>query len=124
MRTVNGSGDQELANSCAVSLKEAKRVFLEGPLHIDNLFENVLLTKRILAQQKNQICPIDDRTANMVNHSETQSEGVIVRTIDHVASMVAFWLKAAENRPGRSSLKSQMWDLWDACVRPSIRETF
>lgn len=33
----------------------------------------------------------------MINHSGTQSEGVTVHTIDHVASKGPYWLKASGN---------------------------
>lgn len=39
-------------------------------------------------KQKNKVRPIDFYKASMVNHLVTQSEGVAVRIVDHVASML------------------------------------
>lgn len=87
---------------------------LERPLNIDNLLEDFLLAKRFPVQQKNKVRQIDDYKANMVNRSVTaQSEGIILRTIDHVAPTVTCSLKAVENRPGRS----KCWDVSDACQK-------
>eukprot|EP00438_Fugacium_kawagutii_P007317 Skav235711 [mRNA] locus=scaffold280:474141:480364:- [translate_table: standard] len=73
-----------------------------------------LLTKRFPVRQKNKIRPIDDYKANMVNQSVTQTEGVSTHTIDHIASMVACWLKASSGQTGRSKLVAKCWDLSDA----------
>lgn len=48
------------------------------------------------------------------NHSVTQSESVTVHTIDRVASMVAYWLKASKDKPGRSDIAARCWNLSDA----------
>eukprot|EP00438_Fugacium_kawagutii_P031568 Skav201075 [mRNA] locus=scaffold5595:979:2202:- [translate_table: standard] len=73
-----------------------------------------LLTKRFPVRQKNKIRPIDDYKANMVNQSVTQTEGVTIHTIDHIASMVSYWLRASSSLNGRAELVAKCWDLSDA----------
>lgn len=100
LRTVTSSGDLKLDQS----LWEVKG-FLEGLLDIQDLPVRALLTKRFPVKQKNKVRPIDDYKAKMVNQSVTQTEGVTVRTIDHVASMVARWLKDSKDMANHSDLR-------------------
>lgn len=97
-----------------VNTKEVKKGFLEGPVQLEDLPRGPLLTKRFPVRQKNKVRPIDDYKANMVNHSVTESEGVTVHTIDHVASMVSYWLRIRESHPTRTDLCAKCWDLSDA----------
>eukprot|EP00435_Cladocopium_sp_Y103_P070288 s2538_g35.t1 len=115
LRTVTSSGDGELDSSLwEATRKEVKKGFLEGLLNVAELPVGFLLTKRFPVKQKNKVRPIDDYKANMGNQSATQTEGVTVHTIDHVASMVAYLLKASKGRPSRSELRAKCWDLSDA----------
>eukprot|EP00438_Fugacium_kawagutii_P011802 Skav227977 [mRNA] locus=scaffold1165:12397:13688:+ [translate_table: standard] len=57
-----------------------------------------------LKKQKNKIRPIDDYKANMV---------VTIHAIDHIASMVAYWLRASSSLNGRAELVAKCWDLSD-----------
>lgn len=68
-------------------------------------------TKTVPVKQKIKVRPIDSYKANMVNQSVTQSEDVIVRAVDHVASMIVYWLKAGRKKPSRLDLKGTCWDL-------------
>eukprot|EP00438_Fugacium_kawagutii_P007883 Skav213958 [mRNA] locus=scaffold1979:307938:309152:- [translate_table: standard] len=115
LRTVCSSGEEELDQGLwDATLKEVTKGFLEGPVEVDSLPADSLLTKRFPVRQKNKIRPIDDYKANMVNQSVTQTEGVSIHTIDHIASMLAYWLKASSNQEGRSKLVAKCWDLSDA----------
>ena len=112
LRTVVSSGSNKLdIGLWEVTQKEVKKGFLEGPIDPSTLPEGSLLTKRFPVKQKNKVRPIDDYKANMVNQSVTQTEGVTVHTIDHVASMVAYWLKAGKHLPGRTKISAKCWDL-------------
>ena len=44
-------------------------------------------------RQKNKVCPIEDYKASLVNFAITQSEGVTIHTIDHMAAMMACWMR-------------------------------
>lgn len=115
LSTVTSSGSGELDQGLwEATVKEVNKGFLEGPLNKDEIPADCLLTKRFPVQQKNKVRPIDDYKANMVNQSVTQTEGVTVHTIDHIASMLAYWLKASEVKQGRSELQAKCWDLSDA----------
>lgn len=115
LKTVASSGDQDLDEGLWASTdKEVQKGFLEGPVDPSALPEGSLLTKRFPVKQKNKVRPIDDYKANMVNHSVTQTEGVTVHTIDHVAAMVAYWLKAGADKPDRTHIRAKCWDLSDA----------
>lgn len=63
-----------------------------------SFFDSRGLASGRLLRQKTKVRPIDDYKANMATHLATQSEGVAVHTIDHVASIVAYWLKASKDR--------------------------
>ena len=58
-------------------------------------------------KQKNKVRPIDDYTASLVN------EGVTIHTIDHIASMLAFWMRSGSLSAG-DGLVAKCWDLSDA----------
>eukprot|EP00438_Fugacium_kawagutii_P016271 Skav232599 [mRNA] locus=scaffold2282:11506:13323:+ [translate_table: standard] len=115
LKTVSSSGEEELGRGLwEATLKEVSKGFLEGPVELESMPSDSLLTKRFPVRQKNKIRPIDDYKANMVNQSVTQIEGVTIHTIDHTASMVAYWLRASSALPGRSQLVAKCWDLSDA----------
>ena len=57
--------------------------------------------------------PIDDYKASLVNFAVTQNEGVIIHTIDHIASMIAFWMKSG-SLSVKDGLVAKCWDLSDA----------
>lgn len=69
--------------------KEVSKGFLIGPISEDALLQGATLTRRFPVRQKNKIRPI----ASMVNASVTQIEGVTVYTIDHIAAMIALWMR-------------------------------
>lgn len=50
----------------------------------------------------------------MTTRRRAQTEGITVRAIDHVASMVAYWLKASKGMANRSELQAKCWGLLDA----------
>eukprot|EP00438_Fugacium_kawagutii_P024944 Skav213201 [mRNA] locus=scaffold2826:375883:385109:- [translate_table: standard] len=115
LKTVSSSGEEELDRGLwEATLKEVGKGFLEGPVEPASMPPESLLTKRFPVRQKNKIRPIDDYKANMVNQSVTQTEGVTIHTIDHIASMVAYWLRASSSLDGRAELVAKCWDLSDA----------
>ena len=64
-------------------------------------------------KQKKKVRPIDDYKASLVNFAVTQNEGVTIHTIDHIASMLAFWMKSGSLSVG-DGLVAKCWDLSDA----------
>ena len=65
-------------------------------------------------KQKNKVRPIDDDyKASLVNYAVTQNEGVTIHTIDHIASMLAFWMRSGSLSPD-DGLVAKCWDLSDA----------
>eukprot|EP00438_Fugacium_kawagutii_P017954 Skav227888 [mRNA] locus=scaffold3865:39733:41610:- [translate_table: standard] len=116
LKTVGSSGEDELGRGLwEATLKEVSKGFLESPVEPESMPPDSLLTKRCPVRQKNKIRPIDDYKANMVNQSVTQTEGVTIHTIDHIASMVAYWLRGSSALSGRSELVAKCWDFSDAC---------
>ena len=71
------------------------------------------LTKRFPAKQKNKVRPIDDYKASLVIFAVTQNEGVTIHTIDHIASMIAFWMRSG-SLSAKDGLVAKCWDLSDA----------
>ena len=64
-------------------------------------------------KQKNKVRPIDDYKASLVNFAITQNEGVTIHTIDHIASMLAFWMRSG-SLSSEDGLVAKCWDLSDA----------
>lgn len=50
----------------------------------------------------------------IVNQFVTQSEEVKMRTIDHIVSMVAYWLRASQGKSDRSDIRAKRRDFSDA----------
>eukprot|EP00435_Cladocopium_sp_Y103_P060970 s205_g22.t1 len=115
LQTVSSSGDDELDRGLmAATLKEKSKGFLDGPIGLDTLPEGATLTRRFAVKQKNKVRPIDNYKASMVNSSVTQTEGVTVHTVDHIAAMVALWMRLSSSADGDRGLKAKCWDLSDA----------
>lgn len=66
-------------------------------MNFPDLLEGALPTKHYFVQRKNKIRPKDDHKANIVNHSDPLW-GATIHAIDHVASMLAEWLKASKDK--------------------------
>ena len=71
------------------TVKEVEKGFIEGPVERESLPAGSTLTKRFPVKQKNKVRPIDDYKASLVNYAVTQTEGVTIHTIDHIAAMTA-----------------------------------
>ena len=95
LESVQSSGDKEIDLSLlATTLKEVEKGFVQGPINKEELPAGSTLTgKRFPVKQKNKVRPIDDYKASLVNFAVTQNEGVTIHTIDHIASMIAFWMR-------------------------------
>ena len=115
LRSVASSGDPELdAGLLEATQKEVNKGFLVGPISPDALPQGATLTRRFAVRQKNKIRPIDDYRASMVNASVTQTEGVSVHTVDHIAGMIALWMRLSSPQRVVAGLKAKCWDLSDA----------
>ncbi len=86
---------------------------LKGPINEEELPAGSTLTKRFPVKQKNKVRPIDDYKASLVNFAVTENEGVTIHTIDHIASMLAFWMRSGSVSVG-DGLVAKCWDLSDA----------
>ncbi len=95
------------------TLKEVEKGFIQGPIKKEELPAGATLRKRFPVKQKNNVRPIDDYKASLVNFAVTQNEGVTIHTIDHIASMIAFWMKRGSLR-AKDGLVAKCWDLSDA----------
>ena len=108
------SGDRETDLSLfAATMKEVEKGFIKGPTNKEELLAGSTLTKRFPVKQQNKVRPIDDCKASLVNFAVTQNEGVTIHTIDHIASMLAFWMKGGSLSVG-DGLVAKCWDLSDA----------
>ena len=111
---MQSSGDHDLdVGLYEATLKEVEKGFLEGPIHPSSLPLGSTLTKRFPVKQKNKVRPIDDYKASLVNFAVTQSEGVTIHTIDHIASMTALWMRSG-SLISDDPLVAKCWDLSDA----------
>ena len=70
------------------------------------------ITRRFGVQQKGKLRPIDDYKASMVNSSVTQTEGVSVHSVDHIAAMVSSRMRQLRDaRASSRELQGKCWDL-------------
>ena len=114
IESLQSSGDHELdVGLYEATLKEVEKGFLEGPICPASLPLGSTLTKRFPVKQKNKVRPIDDYKASLVNFAVTQSEGVTIHTIDHIASMTACWMRSG-SLSSDDPLVAKCWDLSDA----------
>ena len=114
LESVQSSGDKEIDLSLlATTLKEVEKGFIQGPINKEELPAGSTLTKRFPVKQKNKVRPIDDYKASLVNFAVTQNEGVTIHTIDHIASMIAFWMRSG-SLGAKDGLVAKCWDLSDA----------
>jgi len=112
--TVQSSGDLETDNSLfEATVKEVEKGFMEGPVEKGSLPAGSTLTKRFPVKQKNKVRPIDDYKASLVNFAVTQTEGVTIHTIDHIAAMISWWMRRGSLSPD-DGLVAKCWDLSDA----------
>eukprot|EP00435_Cladocopium_sp_Y103_P000415 s4522_g1.t1 len=115
LRAVGSSGDPELDQGLMeANLKEVNKGFILGPVSEAELPAGATLTRRFAVRQKNKIRPIDDYRASLVNSSVTQTEGVTVHAIDHIAAMIALWMRASVGSKKVGGLTAKCWDLSDA----------
>ena len=114
IESLQSSGDHDLdVGLYEATLKEVEKGFLEGPIHPSSLPLGSTLTKRFPVKQKNKVRPIDDYKASLVNFAVTQSEGVTIHNIDHIASMTALWMRSG-SLISNDPLVAKCWDLSDA----------
>ena len=93
LESVQSSGDKETDLSLfAATMKEVEKGFIKGPISEEELLAGSTLTKRFPVKQQNQVRPIDDYKASLVNFA--------VASIDHIASMLAFWMKSGSLSAG------------------------
>lgn len=72
-------------------------------------------------KQKNKVRPIDDYKALLVNFAVTQTEGVAIHTIDHIAAMISWWMRSGSLSP-YDGLMAKCWDLSDAYKQVPLSE--
>ena len=114
LESVRSSGDKEVDISLfAKTLKEVEKGFIKGPINREELPAGSTLTKRFPVKQKSKVRPIDDYNASLISFAVAQSEGVTIHTIDHIASMIAFWMKSG-SLSAKDGLVAKCWDLSDA----------
>ena len=94
-------------------MKEVEKGFIQGPIDKDELPLGSTLTKHFPVKQKNKVRPIDDYEASLVNFAVAQTEGVTIHTIDHIASMLAFWMRSG-SLSSEDGLVAKCWDFSDA----------
>ena len=125
LESVQSSGDKEIDLSLfSATLKEVEKGFIQGPIDKEDLPAGSTLTKRFPVKQKNKVTPIDDYKASLVNFAFTQNEGVTIHTIDHIASMMAFWMRSG-SCSASDGLVAKCWDLSDAYKKvPFSAEAF
>ena len=125
LSSAKGSGDEELDRALyEVTLKEVQKGFLVGPVNPASLPSGSTITRRFGVQQKGKLRPIDDYRASMVNSSVTQTEGVSVHSVDHIAAMVSSRMRQLRDaRASARELQGKCWDLAAAYKQVPLSES-
>ena len=114
LESVQSSGDKEIDLSLfTATLKGVEKGFIQGPINEEELHAGSTLTKRFPVKQKDKVRLIDDYKASLVHFAVTQNEGVTIHTTDHIASMIAFWMRSG-SLCAKDGLVAKCWDLSDA----------
>ena len=111
--SAKSSGDHDMDVALyEATLKERDKGFLVGPVDPSALPAGSTITRRFGVQQKGKLRPIDDYKASMVDASVTQTEGVSVHGVDHIAAMVSERMKQLRRKGGaHCQLLGKCWDL-------------
>ena len=125
LSSAKGSDDEELDRALyEVTLKEVQKGFLVGPVNPVSLPSGSTITRRFGVQQKGKLRPIDDYKASMVNSSVTQTEGVSVHSVDHIAAMVSSRMRQLRDaRASARELQGKCWDLAAAYKQVPLSES-
>ena len=122
LESVQSSGDKEIDLSLfTTTLKEVEKGFIQGPINKEELPAGSTLTKRFPVKQKNKVRPIDDYKASLANFAVAQNEGVTIHAIDHIASMIAFWMRSGP-LSAKDGLVAKCWDLSDAYMQGPLSD--
>ena len=115
LRAGSSSGHPELdVGLMEATCKEVSKELLTGPISEDVPPQGAALTTRFPVRQKDKIRPIDDYKSSMGSSSVTQTEGVTVRTINHIAAMIALGMgmssQAGRNFGSKANLTATVVD--------------
>ena len=116
---VRSSGDKEVDDTVfQKTLEERDSGWLRGPLHLDDLEEGAVISRRFGLRQSSKIRLIDDLSGSMVNMTVQCNETPRPHTTDVIASVV---LSMLENFTGDAVGKT--FDLKSAYRQLGIRES-
>ena len=123
MASVRSSGDFQLDKELyEVTLAERDKGFLEGPIKAEDIPFTGTVTRRFGVSQKGKLRPIDDYKASLVNSAVTQTEGVTIHGIDHIAALGACLMTELGKVGKYESLVSKCWDLSGAYKQLAISD--
>ena len=115
LTSVRSSGDAAIDSGVLnATLKERDQGLLVGPIDIATIPRGATLTRRFGVLQKDKVRPIDDYKASLVNSAVTQVEVVTLHGVDHIASLGAALLNAAQGSEDKAKLVAKCWDLASA----------
>ena len=122
--SVRSSGDVQLDKELyEVTLSERDKGFLEGPINVEDFPFAGTVTRRFGVSQKGKLRPIDDYKASLVNSAVTQTEGVTIHGVDHIAALGACLMTELGKRGRQERLVSKCWDLWGAYKQLALSDS-
>ncbi|CAE7277481.1 unnamed protein product [Symbiodinium sp. CCMP2592] len=104
------------ASVLAATEKELAKGFIEGPVSASDIPNDGTVTHRVgviqgETEEGPKVRPIDNYLSSLVNSVVSQSEQVLVHTLDVVAGMLAMWLHLSPLKSLRTGLVCKCWDL-------------
>ena len=121
---VKSSGDAECdAFVWDETCKEKEKGWLTGPVHLDELNEESVVSRRFGIWQKSKYRCIDDYSASLVNSTCQVDESPLLHTIDVSAALLEKWMRASNDLHGKiPEVLARSFDLKGAYRQIFVRE--
>lgn len=118
--SVQSAGDHETdASLFEATMKELEKGFIEGPTACQ--LGQVNSDQTFPSEAEEKVGPIDDYKASLANFAVTQTEGVTIHTIDHIAAMISWWMRSGSLSPCDGRM-AECWELSDAYKQVPLSE--
>lgn len=121
---VKPSGDDECdAFIWEETCKEQSKGWLTGPIALEDLGEEAVISRRFGIWQKSKNRCIDDYSASLVNSTCQVGESPLLHTIDVSAALLEKWMRSSNDRYGRvPQIVARSFDLKSAYRQIFVKE--
>ena len=122
---VKASGDRDCDDFVwSETCKEVEKGWLTGPVSLDELPSNAVVSRRFGIWQKSKYRCIDDYSASLVNSTCQVTESPLLHAIDVSAALLEKWMKLANDERGRiPQVLARSFDLKSAYRQIFVKES-